>query len=173
MVFPALSNIYQLYKQDTDAIATWLASTAKSLGFYAGSSSAATSSTPTAEAGEGSRYERKTHVVKIKDFVPLAEYVAEKATPVPDTFRATINRVIAARSGFGSRLSEHVEAVSDLDLSDAKHEQFIGGEKSSSVGSMIMSLVHLTIAPSLISFMVLLPATNRILLQCWRERVRC
>ncbi|KAI1754847.1 hypothetical protein F4782DRAFT_463396 [Xylaria castorea] len=144
MVLSALSSTYQLYKQDTDSVAAWLASTAKSLGFSSDSSSATTSATPSSKTIGGGRLKGKAraqakkketpkrpppstapkYIINIKDFVPLAEYVAEKATPVPETVRATIDRVIAVRVGFGAKLEQHGKALSEL--SDAKHQHFIG-----------------------------------------------
>ncbi|KAI1420352.1 hypothetical protein F5Y12DRAFT_788329 [Xylaria sp. FL1777] len=145
MVLSALSSTYQLYKQDTDSVAAWLASTAKSLGFSADPSSAAASSSSSSKPTGSGRPKGKAraqakkkgalrkqppqsaalkHVINIKDFVPLAEYVAATATSVPDTVRTTIDRVIAVRSGFGNRLEKHGKALSEI--SDAKHQYFIG-----------------------------------------------
>ncbi|KAI1120570.1 hypothetical protein F5Y10DRAFT_258140 [Nemania abortiva] len=145
MVLSALSSTYQLYKQDTDSVAAWLASTAKSLGFVADRSSTNTFKPPTAGGGGGGRLKGKArvqakkqaaarkkpppstspkYIISINDFVPLAEYLAAKATPVPDTVRSTIDRVIAARSGFASKLEKHGKALTET--SDAKHQYFIG-----------------------------------------------
>ncbi|KAI8948207.1 hypothetical protein F4801DRAFT_469679 [Xylaria longipes] len=144
MVLSALSSTYQLYKQDTDSVAAWLASTAKSLGFSSDSSSATSSATTGSKTGGSGRLKGKAraqakkkatpkqpppstapkYIISIKDFVPLAEYVATKATPVPDTVRTTIDRVIAVRAGFGARLEKHDKVLSEL--SDAKHQYFIG-----------------------------------------------
>ncbi|KAI1303775.1 hypothetical protein F5Y03DRAFT_359023 [Xylaria venustula] len=142
MVLSALSSTYQLYKQDTDAVAGWLASTAKSLGF-ATDHAASTSANKPAGGGrlkgkaraqakkQGAAASKQSsspstgpkYIINIKDFVPLAKYVAEKATSVPETFRATIDRVIAIRSGFGGRLEQHGKELSEI--SDAKHQHFI------------------------------------------------
>ncbi|KAH8160802.1 hypothetical protein CIB48_g7438 [Xylaria polymorpha] len=139
MVLSALSSTYQLYKQDTDSLAAWLASTAKSLGFSSDPSSATSSATCRGKTGGGGRLKGKArtqakktatpstapkYIINIKDFVPLAEYVAAKATPVPDTVRTTIDRVIAVRTGFGTKLENHGNVLSEL--SDAKHQHFIG-----------------------------------------------
>ncbi|KAI1437888.1 hypothetical protein GGR50DRAFT_612235 [Xylaria sp. CBS 124048] len=156
MVFSALSSTYQLYKQDTDSVAAWLASTAKSLGFTSTGLSSSSSSSGGNGAGGGgagggggrlkgkARVQAKKqqaaaaaskssssskpsgpkYIINIKDFVPLAEYLAEKAVSVPITVRATIDRVIAARSAFGDRLEKHGKAPTEI--SDAKHQYFIG-----------------------------------------------
>ncbi|KAH8881079.1 hypothetical protein GQ53DRAFT_889086 [Thozetella sp. PMI_491] len=148
MVLPSsLVSTYQQYKQDTDSVATWLASTAKSLGFPAdrltpailptkakggggrlkgkaraqakkqgGSSSTAAKQTPTATEGP-------KHIISISDFVSLAQYLATKAAPVPEVFRATLERVITARSGFGAKLKEYGSTLSEA--SDARHVHFV------------------------------------------------
>ncbi|KAI0436204.1 hypothetical protein F4803DRAFT_557228 [Xylaria telfairii] len=46
-------------------------------------------------------------------FIPLAEYVAAKATPVPDT-ESTIDRVITVRTRFGTKLEKHGNVLSEL-----------------------------------------------------------
>ncbi|KAI0452937.1 hypothetical protein F5B21DRAFT_481612 [Xylaria acuta] len=143
MVLSALSSTYHLYKQDTDSVAAWLASTAKSLGF-SDASSATASTTSGSKTGGGGRLKGKAraqakknatpkqppsstapkYIINIKDFVPLAEYVAAKATPVPSIVGATIDRVIAVRASFGTKLEKHGKVLSEL--SDAKHQHFIG-----------------------------------------------
>ncbi len=150
MVLSALSSTYQRYKQDTDSVAAWLASTAKSLGFSADSPSATASALSSRKPAGGGCHKGKArahtkkhgaarkqsplsvvpkHVINIKDFVLLAEFVAEKATSVPDTVRTTIDRVIAVRSGFGARLEKQGKPL--CEVSDAKHQHFIGGEQLS------------------------------------------
>ncbi|KAI2627114.1 hypothetical protein GGS21DRAFT_254216 [Xylaria nigripes] len=141
MVLSALSSSYQLYKQDTDSVAAWLASTAKSLGFTRNLSSStskasrvsgrikreARTPTPTKTkdtSGQNAPTVGPKYIIDIKDFVPLAEYLAEKATPVPATVRSTIDRVIVARSAFGDKLEKHGKAPTEI--SDAKHQYFIG-----------------------------------------------
>ncbi|KAK5626079.1 hypothetical protein RRF57_001794 [Xylaria bambusicola] len=137
MVLSALSSTYQLYKQDTDSVAAWLASTAKSLGFSADLSSISTAAGTGRLKGKARAAAKKEaasrkpsssptapkHVINLKDFVPLAEYIAAKATSVPDTLRTTIDRVITVRSGFGAKLEQHGKVLSEV--SDAKHQYFI------------------------------------------------
>ena len=116
MVLPqSLVSTYQQYKQDTDSVATWLASTAKSLGFPADLLTPNVSSAPQAasKGGGGGRVKGKAraeakkqaasaptaakqtpplapagpkHVIKIWDFVSSAQYLAGKAAPVPVAF---------------------------------------------------------------------------------------
>ncbi|KAI1827565.1 hypothetical protein F4861DRAFT_529125 [Xylaria intraflava] len=129
----ALSSTYRLYKQDTDDIAAWLASTAKSGGYRclsppgnepSGSSVGRLKGKARTEAKKKATSPETKHVINIRDFVPLAEYLATKATPVPHTVKITIDRVIVARSGFADKLEKH--GIAHSETSDANHRYFIG-----------------------------------------------
>jgi hypothetical protein len=136
MLPSALFSTYQKYKQDTDSIAAWLASTAKSVGFSADLSAPVVppSTTQVAAPNGGGRLKRKArkqakqqaallaaeiasqaagskYIINVKNFVPLAEYIAGKSVKVPATFGKTIDRVIAARSEFGAKLKDHGEEI--------------------------------------------------------------
>lgn len=143
-----LVSIYQQYKQDTNAVASWLASTARACGFpadrlSAGSWDAAAAPRP----GSGSKRRKgkarkearanptKTsaatpgpkYIVAVADFIPLARFIAASPKPVvsvPDTFVTTLDRVIAVRAGFGTNMSEH-GAEPDI-KADRKHNYFVG-----------------------------------------------
>ncbi|KAI1262316.1 hypothetical protein F5Y18DRAFT_397995 [Xylariaceae sp. FL1019] len=135
MVLSALSSTYQLYKQDTDSVAGWLASTAKTLGFTddldneSGPSRRLKGKARTKGKKQAAKSKQvqssasQKYVIRTKDFVPLAEYIAGKSEPVPASFKHTIARVIAARTGFGDKLEKHGKPVTEL--SDAKHQYFI------------------------------------------------
>jgi hypothetical protein len=148
MTFSTLSSTYQLYKQDTDSVAAWLASTAKSLGFSIVSSpdtsnnktagsgrlkgkarskakKRATTVAATATAKKPEKPEASKYIINIKDFIPLAEYVAGNSTLVPATVGSTIDRVITARSGFSDMLKKNGKAITRT--SDTKHQYFIDG----------------------------------------------
>ncbi|KAG8157275.1 hypothetical protein KVR01_012983 [Diaporthe batatas] len=141
-----LVSVYQQYKQDTNAVASWLASTAKSCGYPAdllsgGSSQALTPETskrlkgkarkqakaaaPQSQ-GSSSRPARPDYTIAIKDFIPLAECVAASKKPVvvPLAFAHTLNRVISTRSAFGGRLADLGSAPSDD--ANSKHSYFVG-----------------------------------------------
>ncbi|POS79574.1 hypothetical protein DHEL01_v202020 [Diaporthe helianthi] len=144
-----LVSIYQQYKEDTNAVASWLASTAKSCGYPADLLSRSSSQAPTPEASKrlkgkarkqakaaapqsqgsasASRPARPDYTIAIKDFIPLAEFVAASKKPVvsvPLAFARTLNRVISTRSGFGGRLTDLGSAPSDFAAS--KHSYFVG-----------------------------------------------
>lgn len=142
-----LVSVYQQYKKDTNAVASWLASTAKSCGYppdllFGGSSQAhgperskrlkgrarkeakAAASQPQRSSSSSSH---PAHTIAIKDFIPLAEFVVAPCKPVvsvPRAFSNTLNRVIATRSGFGSRLAELGNKTDES--ADAKHSYFVG-----------------------------------------------
>ena len=157
----ALLGTYQQYKLDTDSVAAWLASTAKSLGFPADLlSSVAGSATKPSTGGrlkgkaraQGKKQAAASsskaqpppsstgprYVIAIKDFTPLAEYIAEKAAPVPKAFQTTIERVITARSAFGSDLEQYSGALNEA--SDAKHRFFVGGKYAEALPATVPSL---------------------------------
>ncbi|KAI1331719.1 hypothetical protein F5Y16DRAFT_422173 [Xylariaceae sp. FL0255] len=92
MPFLTLPSKYQLYKQDTDSVATWLASTAN-------------------------------YIIEIKDFVPLAKYIAAESHAVPVTFEHTIERVIKTRAQFSYQLEQHGKALDET--ANANHRYFI------------------------------------------------
>lgn len=118
-----LIDTYRRYKQDTDDIATWLATTAKRFGFSAdlltnnaqdkdqksqrlkgkarkkAKEAAESSATNTSRASSNSV---PKYTIGIKDFVTLAEYLAHKADlKIPAPFWATIERAIHLRKEHG------------------------------------------------------------------------
>lgn len=143
-----LINTYSQYKQDTNSVATWLASTAKANGYSHDllSNGTTTGGNGNKAGGGGGRLKGKAraqgkkgkapppkktnskggpnYIIKIADFIALAEFVAGKSPEVPVSFRSTIDRVIAARSAFGSQLAQHGQAVDKKQ--DETHQYFVG-----------------------------------------------
>lgn len=141
-----LFSVYQQYKKDTNAVASWLASTAKSCGcpsdLLSGGSFQATEPEQTKrlkgkarkeakaaaaqQQSTSSSYARPDYVIAIKNFIPLAEFIAASKKPVisvPLVFANTLNRVIITRSGFGNRLAG---LGNSTDFSaDSKHLYFV------------------------------------------------
>jgi hypothetical protein len=120
MLPPPLLSVYRQYKEDTDAVASWLAATARAHGYPA---DLLTNAIPSQQR-QGGRLKgkaRKTqqkpekksakfkYTVAIKDCVPLAEWIASRQPPVkvPASFASVINRVIAVRSNFADRIADH------------------------------------------------------------------
>ncbi|KAM0421286.1 hypothetical protein ACHAPT_011008 [Fusarium lateritium] len=135
MLPPQLASTYRQYKQDTDSVASWLASTALARGYPADLLIASVSTPKTtgrlkgkagtkARASKPKPTEGKKHIIAIKDFVPLADFIAGRLETVPDVFSTTIDRLILTRSGFGSQLGKG-GAQPDPE-SDEKHGYFVG-----------------------------------------------
>ncbi|KAH6640159.1 hypothetical protein F5144DRAFT_559536 [Chaetomium tenue] len=149
MLPPQLKSAYGQYKQDTDSVASWLASTAKARGYPADllSSAAASQSSqgqpkgrPKGKARKAARQMKTAtdpnasssaassfkYTVAIKDFVPLAEWIASRqpAVVVPIIFDATIGRVINIRSAVSKQITKQSKK---LDIaSEQGHSYFIG-----------------------------------------------
>ncbi|KAJ6441575.1 CFEM domain-containing protein [Purpureocillium lavendulum] len=147
MLPPSLVSVYRRYKDDTDAVASWLAATAKAAGCpdellpdgarrerqrkptgrlkgkarKAAKDAASGNPTPaTTTTTTGKRY-----TILLKNFVPLAEYVvASKAVDaLPSSFSAALNRAISARTEFAFRLEEHDGDSSPAE--DSTHLHFV------------------------------------------------
>ncbi|OCK73014.1 hypothetical protein K432DRAFT_430786 [Lepidopterella palustris CBS 459.81] len=137
-------NTYRQYKADTNAIATWLANTAKKCGFSsdiltASASAAKIPSAPSAfvptrkqrmrqaqraaKAGPKSKY-----IIAVKDFVALAHCIASYKPPVNVTaeFAATLDRAIAVRKEHAAFYSGFSDEEKAKDESDQGHIHFIG-----------------------------------------------
>ncbi|RSL61053.1 hypothetical protein CEP54_006429 [Fusarium duplospermum] len=140
MLLPQLLGTYRQYKQDTDSVASWLASAAIARG-YSADLLATSYSTPApktsgrlkGKARAKARSEgasnpkpdnRRKHIIAIKEFVPLASFIAGRRLSVPDIFSTTIDRLITPRSAFGHKLDK-TGAKADPE-SDEKHEYIIG-----------------------------------------------
>ncbi|KAI8210821.1 hypothetical protein K4K52_011656 [Colletotrichum sp. SAR 10_76] len=120
-----LKSVWREYKQDTDFVASWLASTAEARGFTAGLL------TPVAAPKKKKKRTQKRvptkYIVAIKDFVPLAKFIADCKNPVvdvPASFVTTIDRVIDVRSTFSNQLIEH--GVKIEKRSQSTHAHFTG-----------------------------------------------
>ncbi|CAH0044571.1 unnamed protein product [Clonostachys solani] len=143
MLPQSLVSVYQLYKKDTNSIATWLASTAKECGYPAallpsapGAGTApATGGRLKGKARTAARKRRakakadpgRSHRKARLDFVPLAECISASKIPslsIPQAFFTTLDRVISIRSRFSQDLKEN-NAAPDA-KSDAKHSHFVG-----------------------------------------------
>jgi hypothetical protein len=146
MLPPQLKSAYGQYKQDTDSVASWLASTAKARGYPADLLTSATASQrqPKSRAkGKARKAARQTktltdpnasssaapgfkYTVAIKDFVPLAEWIASRqpSVVVPTVFDATIGRVISIRSAVSSHITKQSKKLNIA--SDQRHSHFVG-----------------------------------------------
>ncbi|KAH7079740.1 hypothetical protein FB567DRAFT_607183 [Paraphoma chrysanthemicola] len=131
-----LLSTYQQYKNDTDNVASWLATTAKRLGFEPASGSgskkrkkAKSNSSKASPLQSG----RKTYTVPIKDFTVLAEYLARQDDPpvkVPVKFGALLDRAISTRESYSSGISRHLPPDVEKQQSDDRHMFFLDILKS-------------------------------------------
>ncbi|THY50224.1 hypothetical protein D6C97_07087 [Aureobasidium pullulans] len=124
-----LKGTYAIYKEDTDSVASWLASTARRCGYSldlltATTGGASDQKAPkkkkrkkakTSKPAEATTTQQKsstppsssltTYTIAVKDFVPLAEYIVAFQKPpvkVPSSFVGVLNRAIALRKKHNS-----------------------------------------------------------------------
>ncbi len=136
-----LSNTYKKYKYDTAVVASWLVQTAKRLGYDKPLAPTAVPITSTSgrlkgkarkEAAKSGKSadsgQQRRFPLAIKDFVPLAEFIAAVNKPkpvlVPAPFATTIHRVIRVRKSFSTQL-EACGTATDA-RSDERHSYFVG-----------------------------------------------
>lgn len=148
----SIQSIYQKYKHDTNVLASWLATTAKALGYadQLSSTAAAEGATASKPAPKSVRLKGKArkqakkesqlsapatiesktapkHILAIKDFVPLAQHIAngigDTALSIPSYFQVALDRVISVRKGFGAKLAGAGKFVDTK--SDARHAFFV------------------------------------------------
>ncbi|KAI1115971.1 hypothetical protein F5Y14DRAFT_408804 [Nemania sp. NC0429] len=145
----SLYSVYQQYKLDTDAIASWLASTAQANGYpqellQAGSDDPQKKTQAPSRrlkgkarlqavrehrqnlAADKARLAQKKYTIAIKDFVALADFIYTKRATVgkvPISFVKTLDRVIRARRAFGSQIAETGEITDDAP--DSSHMYFV------------------------------------------------
>ncbi|KAF2670732.1 hypothetical protein BT63DRAFT_423031 [Microthyrium microscopicum] len=144
-------NTYRRYKQDTDTIATWLATTARKFGFSSDLLQAPEK--PVQKSGRLKGNARKQakklagsgaidgslkphepavprYTIEVSDFITMAEYVAGKKTlSVPSSILSTLNRAIKLRKDHSSFYTNQPEEVAKLPAarkSDERHEHFVG-----------------------------------------------
>jgi hypothetical protein len=117
-----LSSKYSQYKNDTDSIASWLATTARECGYVSLSKSKGPKNkgkTPPV---------RQTYTIPIKDFTTLAEFVATRTEPpvdVPPKFASLLDRAIAARQWYSGAISPYLPDDDKKLESDDKHAFFL------------------------------------------------
>ncbi|EYE92270.1 uncharacterized protein EURHEDRAFT_415694 [Aspergillus ruber CBS 135680] len=144
MLNSLLTSSYLQYKSDTDTVASWLASTAIQCGYAAdfltkGKQKQQGSGRLKGKARKVARDAPakptlstppiKTYTIAIKDFIGLAEYIADyKGTrvEVPKGFASSLHRAIAVRRSHGADVSEALEKTTESQASDDRHSYFIG-----------------------------------------------
>ncbi|KAH7000764.1 hypothetical protein EDB80DRAFT_724433 [Ilyonectria destructans] len=155
-------STYQKYKRDTDVVATWLVATAKQRGYESPLTTPVplSAATKTGSAPPPSRLKGKArkaakeqqrqqatpsskdakdpslnvkHVLAIRDFVPLAEFIADQVRTtqmevddgpaIPPFLMTALERTIRVRKSFSARLSEVEQHRNDQ--ADATHTHFV------------------------------------------------
>ncbi|GAB7338260.1 hypothetical protein MBLNU457_4586t2 [Dothideomycetes sp. NU457] len=146
-MLPNRAGTYELYKSDTDAIANWLANTARRCGYppdlladWDARRSDTSQQTPrlkgkacklareaaTTTNGHATGQEESTpslpiYVVAVKDFIPLAACIAsykKKPVTVPSEIARSLSRAIALRKGHAAKFQSFGNA-------DEGHDFFI------------------------------------------------
>ncbi|KAI1357975.1 hypothetical protein F5Y08DRAFT_131633 [Xylaria arbuscula] len=146
----SLYSVYRQYKLDTDAIASWLATTAQVNGYpqqlLQPSGDGPHKKTPAPShrlkgkarlqavreyhqnlAADKAKLAQKKYTIAIKDFVTLADFILTKQATVgqvPMSFVKTLDRVIRARRGFGDELADYDE-IADSGSANS-HMYFVG-----------------------------------------------
>lgn len=138
MLPESLKNAFQLYKRDTNAIATWLANTANNNGHpvntnnneqrgrskgKARKEAKAAAATTNEEVSSSSK--KPAYLLRLRDFIPLATFIAtvKPQIQVPLFMTVTIDRVIEVRRTI-SRIMGRMEGSTNEE-SDAGHLHFV------------------------------------------------
>lgn len=141
MLPSSLNGIYQQYKADTDVVAQWLEVIAKEHGYSSVASSPATNNAATGGRLKGKARKQakaamsgqtslptsirpKTHIIKTKDFEPMAVHIASCADiAIPHYFSKALDRVISVRRNFAARLASNGVDISAA--SNKSHSFFV------------------------------------------------
>lgn len=139
MLPESLNNAFQLYKRDTNAIATWLANTANNNGHPVRTNDKeprgrakgkarkeARAAAAAAKEEVSSSSKKQAYLLRLRDFVPLATFIAtvEPQIQVPLFMTVTIDRVIEVRRTV-SRIMGKKEGNTEEEESDAGHLHFV------------------------------------------------
>ncbi|KAL8898425.1 MAG: hypothetical protein Q9207_006703 [Kuettlingeria erythrocarpa] len=128
-----LQSSYKTYKEDTNTIATWLATKAKQSTQAPGrlkgkarkkaqEASKGTTTAPAAASDKVTNVERPAYIIETKEFISLAEYIVGSSKPwvkVPVGLVKVMDRAINLRKQFGS-------AVGGSGNPDCGHAHFLG-----------------------------------------------
>ncbi|KAM4056657.1 hypothetical protein HRG_003526 [Hirsutella rhossiliensis] len=112
MLPPTLVSIYRQYKEDTDAVASWLASNAKAAGCPADLLAA-----PVKQNNKSpSKPASAKYVVPLQSFIPLAEHIlaSKRAASVPASLLKTLDRTSAASEAKHSFFNRVLIKVRDI-----------------------------------------------------------
>lgn len=128
-----LASSYKQYKADTDSVASWLASNAITRGypkeklFPFKEANDRPGWVPSKKQKQKLASELPKHIIAMKNFVPLAQFIANLDKPhviVPKSFSATLNRVITMRKRFPHQMEE--QGIKTDAESNETHAHFLG-----------------------------------------------
>lgn len=141
MTSESLRSIYQQYKDDTNDVASWLATTAKAFG-YSGKFGAFATTKPSARLKGKERKQAKAaqvpntvpsepskpkYILAIADFVPLAEHIVNvtdsAGIKLPSYFSVALERAIWVRKSFSEKLADAGRRSDQK--SDTSHSYFV------------------------------------------------
>ncbi|KAF3054003.1 hypothetical protein E8E11_006452 [Didymella keratinophila] len=115
-----LLSTYQKYKNHTDSIAQWLATTAKARGYISPKSKGSGKS---AKAPQG----RPTYTILAKEWTPMAEFIAALVNPpviIPSKLAALLDITILLRQSYSEDVTEILADSPDQDSND-RHAFFL------------------------------------------------
>ncbi|KAL4903044.1 hypothetical protein BDW74DRAFT_180334 [Aspergillus multicolor] len=128
------TSSYLQYKADTEAVATWLRLQRPRLP-HSNRPDASRERLESSPKKTGVRPDSSAnpdepkHILAIKDFVSLADYIAASTTSrvrVPEGFVAVLDRAIAVRRRHGTQVAEKLASDVEAQESDERHNFFIG-----------------------------------------------
>jgi hypothetical protein len=129
-----LSTTYQRYKQGTDAIANWLATTAEKFGYVSETKSKKSKSKKKSKAKQdesGTQPQapargRQTYTIATKDFIALAEYIsAQDEAEVPPKLAALLDQTIFLRQSYSATISNQTDDNTESIESNDRHAFFL------------------------------------------------
>ncbi|KKZ64795.1 hypothetical protein EMCG_09306 [[Emmonsia] crescens] len=151
MLSDFITSSYLQYKADTDAVASWLVTTAGECGYLMDLQTRNPSSQNQEQQQQSKRLKGKarkqarqacqaeseaeaevttpTRTLPVKEFARLANYLAAATDPpvvVPASFVRSLDRAIATRREHGTELSSRVPRDEESRASDDRHVHFIG-----------------------------------------------
>lgn len=133
-----LASKYREYKLDTQNVKHWLVHTAVSHGFQLkddepqgivrsarlkGKARAEAKKQPAAQVSSA-----RMALIKVRDYVPMAELIASNVNPVPDYVQESLRRAIQARAKVASKLRDLDNTTSTA--SDICHQFFLSGKSA-------------------------------------------
>ena len=146
MLTGVITSSYLQYKADTDAVASWLATTAKKCGYKAswlqrekgtpqgagrlkGKARKKARAASSDSNGSTTSPPFQSHTIPIKDFVELAQFIVtnkKSGLKVSKSFVSALDGAIAIRKAHGASVNQHLPNTVENLESNERHLHFIG-----------------------------------------------